>query len=447
MGQLLDRDAEEEEQPHLQLTWGQDSGETSESSSRPEDKLHQLAIPDAPPFPLLGLEETRLFLTDNLTVPVEYNRRQREGFSGKSHASAAEYRAGMVDLIQSSYVRPSKIMTIMGRAGTGKRSLIREVCSKFDIGLLTLSTAADLLAFELDKVHRPEVSPPTLREYVLVIESSALESVREALKTQQLLEQVQQLPVDSPLQSVIFLLHDYEAFERFNLHRVTGIHILNMYARVPNYTCRKQLIATAISKFEQHKLLAHMSNFVSFHGHESESAVTAIANASAWYTPQEIVSFLDRCFNDVLIELIPYSNMERIPPTIPAVNFLDIVQNYLAQTKDVISQRNKTNGYKVPNHPIYGERPYAINDQDVAKFSTPFENGFHLKAVDVEDATWLHIVNSRLYAKLQGISNTHKRKADAAVLSDPTPPSHKPYESAANVTITRQNLTTSFLNQ
>ena len=449
MGQLLGREEEEEEeeeskQTNLQITWEQEI-----VTGDPRRDLHCISLPDAVAFPLLGLEEVRLFLTDNLTIPIEYNRKQRNFFIGKFYASPAEYTLQLDEFVKSSYVHPTKIMTIMGRSGLGKRSLVRDVCSKFSLGLVTLSTATDLMAFDFDKAHLSENSP-SLNQYVLVIESSALESVRESLKTQQLVEQLQQLSLHSPCQSMIFLLHDYEAFERFNLHRVTGTHILNMYARVPNYNCRKQLISTAISNFEKHHLLAHMSNFVSF---DDENTVIAIANASAWYTQQDIISFLDRCFNDVLIELIPYSNMERIPHTIPAVKFSDIVHSYLHQTRDVIIQRNKTNGYKAPVHPIYGERPYAINDQDVGRLSTPFENGFRLKAVDVEDNTWLQIINSRLYAKLQGISSEHKRKLDVFIPNADisVEPNHKPYESvtsssSSNVTVTRQNPSTSFLS-
>jgi hypothetical protein len=111
--------------------------------------------------------------------------------------------------------------------------------------------------------------------------------------------------------------------------------------------------------------------------------------------------------------------MAAIPSTIPAIDFYEVVMGYLRLTAETVQQRHRLTGNSA--HPQYGPRPYALNETFVEQLSHPFEQFFRLKLVDVEDTTWLRLLDPSLARRLKPLEEPVKRSADSLTEEGPTP--------------------------
>lgn len=268
--------------------------------------------------------------------------------------------------------------------------------------------------------NAPVVTPISKipESWVLVIESNVIADHSGNLhgqdrsfllaKLQHILSSFCQLPPSSTLIKIIFLLHDVHSIQTCQLNQFLNLRSAT-YARVPSYDDRKAIIYRSLNRFYDHDLMKRMNNLVNF---SNNKVMNDLVNASAWYSPAEIISFLERCYSFVLVDLIKYAEMQNIPGQVPAIDLSQVFLDELETTKNAVLSHSALN--QVPVHDKYGPRPYALDVQNIKEKSAPFENLFQLNLVDVEDNTWSHSLNPFL-------AKSQKRKLEL-VESEKQPP-------------------------
>lgn len=373
-------------------------------------------IPRDTPLPVafVGLNEADSFFKVNIFRPIQHNRQ----------ADKQPYKLPV-----------SRILSLIGRSSTGKRSLITSLCGLFKVPMHILQRPQEVLDFSLTDFIDGLTQPS-----ILVIESTVAPispnaDTNPAVITQinAILDHLERLPADSHFKSVVFLLHNPLFFDMWGLCYRMEAKLHRMYARVPDYQTRFHFTLWRITR---------MSNDVNGYTYSKvfpetqdrlEAIAKLVANASAWYTIGELDLFLQTVYNSLLVGLIPKRDSDAPSQRM----FEDYLMDYLRRTRDVVLARNKSGNFTVPTHPVYGERPYALDDSNPETLSRPFENYFNLRDVDVESVTWIHRVDVTI-ANDVGIHEEDslvKRgmKRSNAVLAEDVVPSSNPSPTVTEV--------------
>lgn len=337
-----------------------------------------------------GLTECKRFLSDNLAKPLSYNRQVRD------------------TMVTHDEIAINKFLVLGGRASVGKRTLLYQTCIDHHLALKIISSAEDLDCFDWATFNQALQT-----ETILAIESSVLSAsfsgndAKTIDRVNEIIDQMQKLSQRRFLTCIVFLIHNAQAYETLGLHKHMNIRMFTMYARVPPIQCRKDFIQYYIRNFQKHALLSKMTNFVDF-TLSPNNYIDPIADASAWYTPGEQVAFLERCFNDVLVELLPYNAMASIPSSPPIIQFYDVVMDYLQVTETWMRERKRQGNST-------SKSSYALSTVDTERLSLPFEETFGLKMIDVDDSSWIKLVDPRI----AGQDRKRKREQDQELQERP----------------------------